>query len=154
MVYSSKTTRVTKCRSLGREGTQRGCKVLIELVLVFPVRICSGVAEILGSGKGVQEPAVAEGSAGAVTCHVRGRNQQPRKDRSLHNTDLPSPPPKLKEGGSHDVFSIVVIPAEPVCVAEDPVVMPVVQGAKGISLAQKALAPQPLFAVSVVPHDL
>lgn len=52
-----------------------------------------------------------------------------------------SPPPEFKESGGHDVFSIVVVPAQPVCVAEDSVSVPVIEGAKGVALAQKALAP-------------
>jgi hypothetical protein len=47
-----------------------------------------------------------------------------------------SSPPKFKESGSHNVFGIVVVPAQPVCVAEDPVPVSVIQGAKGVALAQ------------------
>ncbi len=139
---------------LGREPTQRGCKVLIKLVLVSPVWICSGVAGYLGTGKGTQESVVAEGSAGAVACHVRARYQQPGKNGSFHNPDLLPAAPEFKERGGHDVFRIVVIPAQPICVPEDAIAVQVIQHTKRVTLALNTPVPQPLFAVSVVPHAL
>ena len=41
-----------------------------------------------GYGEGNSATTVAEGSAGAVAGQVRGRNQQPGKNRSFHDPDL------------------------------------------------------------------
>jgi hypothetical protein len=141
---------------LSRKFPQRGCKILIELVLVSPVRICSGVAGLLVARKGIQEPLVAQGSAGAIACHVSGRNQQPRKNRSFHDPDLLSAAPEFKERSGHDVFRVVVVPAQPICVPKDAITMLVIQHTErvALALALNTPMPQPLFAVSLVPHAL
>lgn len=139
---------------LGRERPQCRCKVLIELVLVSPVRICSRVAGLLAAWKGIQEPAVSEGSAGTVACQVRGRNQQPGKNGSFHDPDLVSASPEFKERGGHDVFRIVMVPAQPIRVPEDPIAVHVIQRTGRVAVALNTSAPQPLFGVSVVPHAL
>ena len=68
--------------------------------------------------------------------------------------DLLSATPEFKERSGHDVFRIVVVPAQPICMPEDAITMQVIQHTECVALALNTPVPQPLFALSHVPHAL
>ena len=140
---------------LDAQSSEGLCKIVVQLVLVSTARVSARVFGFQAARQRVQEPSVTGGSTGTVSCHVRGRNQQPGKDGSFDHPDVLSTPPEFKKRSRHDVFGIVVVSAQPVGVAKDPVPVPVVQDAKSAALTQKAPAPQLLIpGFFYAPHAL
>jgi hypothetical protein len=86
--------------------------------------------------------------ARCVATQIRCRREQPRQNRTIYNADAIPASPKLQEGGSNEILSVVSRLSDATRMPKHPIAMQIEQSAKGRTITLQAASPKTRLALS------
>jgi hypothetical protein len=128
------------------ERPQRGLKSRIDPERMVLRRWVSDIGMVLRTRQPLDQLSIPSRPSQRVAAQIRCRHEQPRQHRTIHNADAVPASPKLQEGGSNEILSILSRLGKATRMPKDPIAMQIKQAAERRTIALKAEPPKALLA--------
>jgi hypothetical protein len=130
------------------ECAQPGLKGRIDPKRMVLQRYISDVRMFICPRQLLDELSIASRPARRVATQIRCRHEQPRQNRTIYNADAIPASPKLQEGRSNEILSVLSRVSNATRVPKHSIAMQIEQSAKGRTITLQAASPKTRLALS------